>query len=86
MEAKIAEGIYRISAYVLDIAPRAGFTFNYFLVLGASTRPCPDTRFAVMFGPFKSSRRATSGSRRARGPSGSASGRAAPGGPTPQAT
>src|SRR5271166_5653329 len=37
MEAKvdeIADGVYRISAYVTDIAPPAGFTFNHFLVLG----------------------------------------------------
>jgi flavorubredoxin len=37
MEAKvneIADGVYRISAYVPDIAPPAGFTFNHFLVLG----------------------------------------------------
>lgn len=37
MEAKvdeIADGVYRISAYVADIAPPAGFTFNHFLVLG----------------------------------------------------
>ena len=37
MEAKvdqIADGVYRISAYVPDIAPPQGFTFNHFLVLG----------------------------------------------------
>jgi flavorubredoxin len=37
MEAKvdeIAEGVYRISAYVPDIAPPAGFTYNHFLVVG----------------------------------------------------
>ena len=37
MEAKvdeIADGVYRISAYVPDIAPPAGFTYNHFLVLG----------------------------------------------------
>ena len=37
MEAKvseIADSVYRISAYVPDIAPPAGFTFNHFLVLG----------------------------------------------------
>ena len=37
METKIAEiaaGIYRLSTYVPDIAPPAGFTFNQFLVLG----------------------------------------------------
>ena len=37
MEARvseIADGVYRISAYVPDIAPPAGFTFNHFLVLG----------------------------------------------------
>jgi hypothetical protein len=36
MEAKvdeIADGVYRLSAYVPDIAPPAGFTFNHFLVL-----------------------------------------------------
>lgn len=38
METKIdeiAEGIYRLSTYVPDIAPPAGFTFNQFLILGA---------------------------------------------------
>jgi flavorubredoxin len=37
MEARvheIADGVYRISAYVPDVAPPAGFTFNHFLVLG----------------------------------------------------
>ena len=37
MEAKvdeIADGVYRISAFVADIAPPAGFTYNHFLVLG----------------------------------------------------
>ena len=37
MQAKvdeIADGVYRISAYVPDIAPPQGFTFNHFLVLG----------------------------------------------------
>jgi flavorubredoxin len=37
METKvneIADGIYRLSNYVPDIAPPAGFTFNQFLVLG----------------------------------------------------
>ncbi|HXF54836.1 MAG TPA: MBL fold metallo-hydrolase [Hyphomicrobiaceae bacterium] len=33
--AEIADGIYRLSTYVADIAPPAGFTFNQFLVLGA---------------------------------------------------
>ena len=32
--AEIAEGIYRLSTYVPDIAPPAGFTFNQFLVMG----------------------------------------------------
>ena len=31
---EIADGIYRLSTYVTDIAPPAGFTFNQFLVLG----------------------------------------------------
>jgi flavorubredoxin len=31
---EIAEGIYRLSTFVPDIAPPAGFTFNQFLVLG----------------------------------------------------
>ena len=31
---EIADGIYRLSTYVPDIAPPAGFTFNQFLVLG----------------------------------------------------
>jgi flavorubredoxin len=37
MESKISEiadGIYRLSTYVPDIVPPAGFTFNQFLVLG----------------------------------------------------
>ena len=37
METKIdeiADGIFRLSTYVPDIAPPAGFTFNQFLVLG----------------------------------------------------
>src|SRR5260370_24869326 len=37
MEAKIREianGIYRLSTFVPEIAPPAGFTFNQFLVLG----------------------------------------------------
>lgn len=32
--AEIADGIFRLSTYVPDIAPPAGFTFNQFLVLG----------------------------------------------------
>jgi flavorubredoxin len=32
--AEIAEGIYRLSTFVPDIAPPAGFVFNQFLVLG----------------------------------------------------
>src|SRR5262245_58210080 len=38
METKIneiANGIYRLSTFVPEIAPPAGFTFNQFLVLGA---------------------------------------------------
>jgi len=31
---EIAEGIFRLSTYVPDIAPPAGFTFNQFLVMG----------------------------------------------------
>jgi flavorubredoxin len=31
---EIAEGIYRLSTFVADIAPPAGFTFNQFLILG----------------------------------------------------
>jgi hypothetical protein len=37
METKIneiASGIYRLSTFVPDIAPPAGFTFNQFLILG----------------------------------------------------
>src|SRR5690348_987050 len=30
--ASIADGIYRLSTYVPDIAPPAGFTFNQFLI------------------------------------------------------
>ena len=32
--SEIADGIYRVSTFVPDIAPPAGFTFNQFLVLG----------------------------------------------------
>jgi flavorubredoxin len=32
--AEIADGIYRLSTYVPEIAAPAGFTFNQFLVLG----------------------------------------------------
>jgi flavorubredoxin len=32
--AEIADGIYRLSTFVPDIAPPVGFTFNQFLVLG----------------------------------------------------
>lgn len=31
---EVADGIYRLSTFVPDIAPPAGFTFNQFLVLG----------------------------------------------------
>lgn len=31
---EVADGIYRLSTFVPDIAPPAGFTFNKFLVLG----------------------------------------------------
>jgi hypothetical protein len=31
---EIADGIYRLSTFVPDIAPPAGITFNQFLVLG----------------------------------------------------
>lgn len=37
METKtdeIADGIYRISTFVHEMAPPAGFTFNHFLVVG----------------------------------------------------
>jgi len=32
--SEIADGIYRLSTFVPDIAPPAGFTFNQFIVLG----------------------------------------------------
>jgi flavorubredoxin len=32
--AEIADGVYRLSTFVPDIAPPAGFTFNQFVVLG----------------------------------------------------
>lgn len=32
--SEIAEGVYRLSTYVPEVAPPAGFTFNQFLVLG----------------------------------------------------
>jgi flavorubredoxin len=35
--SEIADGIYRISIFVPEIAPPAGFTFNQFLVLGDET-------------------------------------------------
>ncbi|WP_246498894.1 hypothetical protein [Microvirga soli] len=31
---EIGDGIYRLSTYVPDIVPPAGFTFNQFLILG----------------------------------------------------
>src|ERR687891_463405 len=31
--SEIADGIYRLSTFVPDIAPPAGFTFNQFLIL-----------------------------------------------------
>jgi flavorubredoxin len=31
---EIADGIFRLSTFVAEIAPPAGFTFNQFLVLG----------------------------------------------------
>lgn len=31
---EIADGIYRLSTFVPDLAPPAGFTFNQFLILG----------------------------------------------------
>src|SRR5262245_57504990 len=32
--AEIANGVYRLSTFVTEVAPPAGFTFNQFLVLG----------------------------------------------------
>ena len=43
METKISEianGIYRLSTFVPEIAPPAGFTFNQFLVLGDEPLLC----------------------------------------------
>ncbi len=37
--SEIADGIYRLSTFVPEIAPPAGFTFNQFLILGTS-RSC----------------------------------------------
>ena len=39
--AEIADGIYRLSTFVPDIAPPAGFTFNQFLVLGRRAAAVP---------------------------------------------
>ena len=39
--SEIADGIYRLSTYVPDIAPPAGFTFNQFLVVGAPSSAGP---------------------------------------------
>jgi hypothetical protein len=39
--SEIADGIYRLSIFVPDIAPPAGFTFNQFLVLGRRAAPVP---------------------------------------------
>ena len=39
---EIAAGIYRLSTFVPEIAPPAGFTFNQFLILGEE--PCCSTR------------------------------------------
>ena len=52
---EIADGIYRLSTFVPEIAPPAGFTFNQFLILGDEpllfhTRLC-DQRSAVSFHP-----------------------------------
>lgn len=33
--AEIADGIYRLSTFIPDIAPPAGFTFNQFLITAA---------------------------------------------------
>ena len=35
--SEIADGIYRLSTFVPEIAAPAGFTFNQFLVLGERT-------------------------------------------------
>jgi len=35
--AEIADGIYRLSTFVPEVAPPAGFTFNQFLVLGGGS-------------------------------------------------
>ena len=34
--SEVADGIYRLSTFVPEIAPPAGFTFNQFLVLGVA--------------------------------------------------
>ena len=36
---EIGDRIYRLSTYVPDIVPPAGFTFNQFLVLALQLRP-----------------------------------------------
>lgn len=37
---EIADGIYRISTHVAEIAPPAGFTFNQFLVAAEEPLIC----------------------------------------------
>ena len=48
--SEIADGIYRISIHVTEIAPPAGFTFNQFLVLGDEPMMF-HTGLRKMFGP-----------------------------------
>lgn len=48
--SEIADGIYRISIHVAEIAPPAGFTFNQFLVLGDEPMMF-HTGLRKMFGP-----------------------------------
>ena len=50
METKIdeiADGIYRLSTFVSEIAPPAGFTFNQFLILG-DERLFPPAEFPLI--------------------------------------
>ena len=46
---EIADGIYRLSTFVPDIAPPAGFTFNQFLVAGGRAAACSIPGLRKMF-------------------------------------
>jgi len=43
---EIADGIYRISTFIPEVAPPAGFTFNQFLIAASPASRRPRRRFA----------------------------------------